>query len=77
MRESNESSQSLSPRQQEAIELFALGHTDAEVAEQLGVTRITVIDWRLYEPEFAAALNRKRAEIRSEGVREPVAAEHS
>ncbi len=77
MRHGNETMRNLFDRQQEAIELLALGRSDGVVAEQVGVTRLTVIDWRLYDPEFAAALNRKRAELRGADVLEPVAARHS
>ena len=77
MRESNESTRGLFDRRQEAIELVALGRTDAEVAEQVGVTRITVTDWRFYDPDFAAALNRRRAELCVADVCEPVAAQPS
>jgi len=76
MTKSNQSPKNLRPRQQQAIDLLALGRTDAEVAEQVGVTRITVAEWRLYDPVFVAALNRKREEVRSAAAREPLATEH-
>ena len=76
MTESNKSPKNLRLRQQEAIDLLALGRTDAEVAEQVDATRITVTEWRLYHPEFVAALNRKREEVRGAAVREPSATEN-
>lgn len=60
MTEGSKQQQSLSARQQKAIELLLLGRTDAEVAEQVGVGRIKVAEWRLYHPEFATVLNGKR-----------------
>ena len=52
----------LDPRQREAIELILLGKTDRAVAESVKVHRVTVTKWRLYDPAFQAALNRRREE---------------
>jgi hypothetical protein len=49
--------------QQSAIDLLAIGKTDTETAEVLGLSRVTVSKWRLYDPTFQAALNRRRAEV--------------
>jgi hypothetical protein len=49
--------------QQNAIDLLAAGKTDQETAELLELHRTTVTKWRLYDPVFQAALNRRRAEI--------------
>ncbi|HUT93034.1 MAG TPA: hypothetical protein VMY37_26455 [Thermoguttaceae bacterium] len=76
MTQSNQSPKNLPLRQQQAIDLLALGRTDAEVAEQVGATCITVVEWRLYDPVFVAALNRKREEVQSAAAREPLATEH-
>jgi hypothetical protein len=46
-----------------AIELILMGMNDRCVAATLGVHRGTVTRWRLYTPEFAAELNRRRNEI--------------
>jgi hypothetical protein len=54
--------------QQNAVDLLASGKTDTEVAEILGLHRTTITKWRLYHPEFQAALNRVRAEIWSVGL---------
>jgi len=76
MTRSSQSPKHLRPRQQRAIDLLALGQTDAEVAERVGATRITVAEWRLYDPVFVAALNHKREEARSASPRESRVAEH-
>jgi len=60
MTEGSKPQEELSTRQQKAIDLLLLGRSDAEVAEQLGVGRIKVTEWRLYDPEFAMVLNGKR-----------------
>jgi hypothetical protein len=49
--------------QQSAIDLLASGKTDTETAELLGLSRVTVSKWRLYDPVFQAALNQRRAEV--------------
>ena len=46
-----------------AIDLLAAGKTDQEVADLLKLHRTTVTKWRLYDPVFQAALNRRRAEV--------------
>jgi hypothetical protein len=46
-----------------AIDLLASGKTDTEVAELLKLDRTTVSKWRLYDPVFQAALNRRREEV--------------
>jgi hypothetical protein len=49
--------------QQNAVDLLAAGKNDTETAEFLKVTRVTVTRWRLYSPEFRAALAVRRADI--------------
>src|SRR5262249_297628 len=49
--------------QQSAIDLLASGKTDTETAELLGLTRVAVSKWRLYDPVFQASLNRRGAEV--------------
>lgn len=68
MTRSSQSPKNLRLRQQRAVDLLSLGRTDAEVAEQVGTTRITVAEWRLYDPVFAAALNGKREQPRSQAA---------
>jgi hypothetical protein len=46
-----------------AIDLLAAGKTDTETAAALELHGTTVTKWRLYDPVFQAALNRRRAEI--------------
>ena len=49
--------------QQNAVDLLAAGKNDTETAEVLGLNRVTVTRWRLYSPEFRAALADQRAAI--------------
>lgn len=53
----------LSIEQQNAIDLLILGKPDREVAEEVGVSRPTVTDWRNHNEHFAAELNRRRREV--------------
>jgi hypothetical protein len=53
----------LTVEQQHAIDLLILGHTDAEVAEAVGVARTTISEWRVRHPLFGATLEQRRAEI--------------
>lgn len=53
----------LTIEQLNAIELLVIGKTDKETAEAVGVNRVTITKWRLYDPYFQAELNRKRKEI--------------
>lgn len=59
----------LSVKQERAIDLLAVGKTVTEVADEVGVTRQTVSEWRNQEPQFVAALNQRRSEM-WEGGRE-------
>jgi len=52
----------LSPQQLRAVELFAEGKRDAEVAAELGVARSTVNSWRNWDAHFQAELNRMHNE---------------
>jgi hypothetical protein len=51
-----------------AIDLLAAGKTDKETAELLGLSRTCITKWRLYDPAFQAALNRRRAEVWGVGI---------
>lgn len=53
----------LSLSQQSAVDLLAAGKNDTETAEALGLNRVTVTRWRLYSPEFRAALADRRAAV--------------
>ena len=52
----------LSERQKTAIELLLQGGTDAQVAQQIGVDRVTVFRWRK-NPAFAREMERQRARL--------------
>jgi hypothetical protein len=54
--------------QLDALDLLAAGKTDKDTAQQLGLSRTCVMKWRLYDPLFQAALNRRRAEVWSAGI---------
>lgn len=45
---------------EQAIELLLTGQNDRQVAEELGIHRVTVSRWRLYHPAFRAVLNQRR-----------------
>ena len=49
--------------QQSAVDLLAAGKNDTETAAALNLNRVTVTRWRLYSPEFRAALAVRRADI--------------
>ncbi len=49
--------------QQSAVDLLAAGKNDTETASALNLNRVTVTRWRLYSPEFRAALADQRAAI--------------
>jgi hypothetical protein len=53
----------LSIQQRNAIDLFLTGKNDRQVAEFVGVERVTVNNWRNRKPEFIEELNRRRHEL--------------
>src|SRR5687767_4139563 len=53
----------LTLEQHNAIDYLVLGQTDQAVAAEVGVHRVTITKWRLYDPLFQAELNRRRAEL--------------
>lgn len=53
----------LTSKQENALDLVMCGETDASVAEAVGVHRVTVTKWRIYDPHFQAELNRRRKEL--------------
>ena len=57
-----EGEETLSVQQLIAVDLLLTGATDQHVADQIGRHRVTVTRWRLYHPQFRAALKRRRLE---------------
>jgi hypothetical protein len=53
-------SETLSNRQHLALEMVLAGQSDAKVAAAVGVSRRTVIRWRLEDDDFVAELRRRR-----------------
>ncbi len=53
----------LSIEQQSAIDLLVLGKSDQETADAVGVHRVTVTKWRLYDALFQAELNKRRRDV--------------
>jgi len=53
----------LSVEQLNAIECLVAGQSDQAVADQVGVSRQTITDWRNSDDEFAAALERTRRAV--------------
>jgi plasmid maintenance system antidote protein VapI len=58
-----EEREALTAQQFQAIELVLLGKKDREVAEAVGVSRRTIIRWRLEDADFIAELHRRRREL--------------
>ncbi len=50
------SDRELTIEQQRAIDELVLGKSDQEVAESIGVHRVTVTKWRLYDAHFQRIL---------------------
>jgi hypothetical protein len=51
-------------REQElALELLILGHSDIDIAQNLGVRRETIWRWKHRDPTFRAALHERRATV--------------
>ena len=57
------SAHGLTLAQQSAVDLLAAGKNDTETAATLNLSRVTVTRWRLYSPEFRAALTDRRAAV--------------
>jgi len=55
--------QGLTIEQLNAIDLLITGKTDKEVADVVGVNRVTITKWRNYDLSFQAQLNKCRKEI--------------
>ena len=53
----------LTVEQQNAIDLLVTGKSDQETAGAVGVNRVTVTKWRLYDVWFQAELNRRRQDL--------------
>jgi Homeodomain-like domain len=58
----------LTIEQESAIDLLLTGNSDREVAETVGVHRMTVQQWRTTHPLFMATLHRRREELFSGAV---------
>lgn len=58
----------LTVAQENAVDALVAGMRDAEVATLVGVNRVTVTKWRLYQPHFQAAINERRQAIWSASV---------
>ena len=57
------SGRELTIEQQRAIDELVLGKSDQEVADAVGVHRVTVTKWRNYDAHFQAALNVRRRDV--------------
>jgi hypothetical protein len=58
----------LTAKQRHAMDLILGGLNDRQVAEQVGVHRVTVTNWRLYDPQFQLALNNRRTQLWAGGT---------
>ena len=54
---------SLTPQQEAAVDLLAVGNTVTQVADAVGVARQTVSEWRNRNAAFQAAVNSRRLEL--------------
>jgi FixJ family two-component response regulator len=45
----------LTVKQENVIDMLVVGANDSEVAQAVGVNRVTVSRWRLYSPQFQAS----------------------
>lgn len=55
--------QGLTIEQLNAIDLLVIGKVDQDVADKIGVNRVTVTKWRNYDIYFQAELNKRRKEV--------------
>jgi transposase-like protein len=53
----------LTPQQEAAVDLLALGRSITDVAKEVGVARQTLSLWRNKQPSFQAAFNLRRREL--------------
>ena len=53
----------LTAQQRSAIDLILAGANDRQVAEQVGVHRVTVTNWRLHDPDFQVALSTRLSSL--------------
>ncbi len=53
----------LTPQQETAVDLLAVGTTVTSAAESVGISRQTVSEWLNHHFGFRAALNRRREEL--------------
>ena len=53
----------LTEKQQQAIQLLLVGQTDQRAAEAVGVTRQTVNQWKNQDPGFMARMNQEKGEL--------------
>lgn len=60
--------QGLTIEQLNAIDLLVLGQNDQEVANKVGVNRVTITKWRNYDIYFQAKLNKRRKEMWSSSL---------
>ncbi|MEH7610770.1 hypothetical protein [Gottfriedia acidiceleris] len=60
--------QGLTIEQLNAVDLLITGKTDQEVADEVGVNRVTITKWRNYDIYFQAELNKRRKEIWSVSI---------
>ena len=64
----NEPRDPLSERQQLALEMVLAGQSDMKVAQAVGVSRRTIIRWRLQDADFIAEVRRRRQRLCSDAA---------
>ena len=59
-------SNEMNEKEEMALALILQGRKDAEVAEALGISRMTIWRWKKYDAGFIQALEEKRAHLRQQ-----------
>ena len=60
------STNEMNEKEEMALALILQGRKDAEVAEALGISRMTIWRWKKYDAGFIQALEEKRAHLRQQ-----------
>lgn len=61
-----EINQEINDREERALALILQGKKDSDVADELGVSQMTIWRWKKYDIEFIKALDEKRSQLREQ-----------
>jgi len=62
----NNNTGEMNEKEEMALALILQGRKDTEVAEELGISRMTIHRWKKYDAEFIKALDEKRSHLRQQ-----------